>query len=188
MLSGESAVGSYPVDAVAMLARIAAATEPHRRPITPKDLFGAIDLKDKIPAARLTDLAIDTVLEYSSRAFVFARTHSGKTARSIARLRPSAWIIAVSSREQACQQMQFSFGVQAVHETEPPKEWSSYARNWLDAQGLQADLIVLAQGPAAESSDGTYRMEILDLRQSRGNTESTSASGLLSAAATDSSN
>ncbi len=31
MLSGESAMGAYPVESVAMLAKIAAAIEPHRR-------------------------------------------------------------------------------------------------------------------------------------------------------------
>jgi len=89
MLSAESAVGSYPVESVAMLAKIATATEPHRLPIGPKELFGGIDLRDKVPAARLSDLAIDTILQYSLRAVVFVRTQTGTTARSIARLRRS---------------------------------------------------------------------------------------------------
>jgi pyruvate kinase len=38
-LSAESAVGSYPVESVATLARIAVATEPFRAPITPKDML-----------------------------------------------------------------------------------------------------------------------------------------------------
>ena len=39
MLSGESAMGKYPVDAVAMLAKICAAIEPHRQKITVKEMF-----------------------------------------------------------------------------------------------------------------------------------------------------
>jgi hypothetical protein len=49
MLFGESAVGSYPVEAVSILARIAAATELHKPPIHPKDLFEGIDLKIRCP-------------------------------------------------------------------------------------------------------------------------------------------
>ena len=134
MLSAESAIGSYPLESVAMLARIAAATEPYRLPISPQKLFGSIDLKDKVSAAKLSDLAIDTILEYSSRAFVFVRTTSGNTARSIARLRPTAWIIAVSPREEVCRLALFSFGVHAVHEPELPVDWVGYSRNWLHAE------------------------------------------------------
>jgi pyruvate kinase len=166
MLSAESAVGSYPVESVAMLAKIAMATEPHRLPVGPKELFGGIDLRDKIPAARLSDLAIDTILQYSSRAVVFIRTHTGTTARSIARLRPAAWIIAVSSREEVCRQMQFSFGVQAVHEPETPREWISYSRDWLQAHDMEADLVLLAEGSGTEPSD-CYRIEIANLKRMR---------------------
>jgi pyruvate kinase len=164
MLSAESAVGSYPVESVAMLARIAAATEPHLLPIDPKQLFEGIDLRDKVPVARLSDLAIDTILQYSSRAVVFVRTYTGTTARSIARLRPAAWIIAVSSREEACRQMQFSFGVHAVHQPETPRDWISYSRDWLQAHDVEADVLLLAEGSDTGTSN-CYRMEIADLKR-----------------------
>ena len=167
MLSAESAIGNYPVESVAMLAKIATATEPLRLPISPKELFGSIDLKDKVPEARLTDLAIDTILQYSSRAVVFVRTQTGNTARSIVRLRPAAWIIAICPREDACRQMQFSFGVHAVHQLETPREWVAYSRDWLRAHELEADLLVLAEGSDEGTSDGGYRMEIANLKRMR---------------------
>ena len=98
MLSGESAMGDYPVDSVAMLAKIAAAIEPYRTMISARELFRGIDLKGKVPAARLIDLGVETVLEYADAAAVFVLTHNGDTARSIARFRPPIWTIAVSSR------------------------------------------------------------------------------------------
>jgi pyruvate kinase len=167
MLSGESAVGTYPVEAVSMLARIAAATEPYRTPITPQDLFAGINLRDRVPAARLTDLAIETVLDYSSRAFVFVGTNTGNTARSIARLRPAAWIVAVSSREQACRALQFSCGIHAVHEPEAPRDWSAYSQEWLRANRVEADVLVLAEGPAADHTDASYSMVVIDLKRGR---------------------
>jgi pyruvate kinase len=177
MLSGESAVGNYPVEAVSMLARIAVATEPHKPAIQPKDLFEGIDLKNKVPAARLTDLSIATALEYSERSVVFVGTYSGTTARSIARVRPQAWIVAVSSREDTCRHLQFSFGVHAVHEPEAPRGWSTYARDWLKAHGVEADVLVLAEGPAVSHCDASYSMEVIDLKAARVDTHIAAATG-----------
>ena len=70
MLSGESAMGDYPVESVTMLAKIATAVEPERRQIPVRELFQGIDIKDKVPPARLIDLSVETVLEYASPAAV----------------------------------------------------------------------------------------------------------------------
>ncbi|NTU62895.1 MAG: hypothetical protein HGB05_05705, partial [Chloroflexi bacterium] len=91
MLSGESAMGSYPVDSAAMLVKIAAAIEPYRCVISPSDLFRGIDLKGKVPPARLIDLGVETVLEYADPAAVFVPTHGGETARSLARFHLPIW-------------------------------------------------------------------------------------------------
>ena len=45
MLSAESAAGRYPVESVAMLAKIATAIEPTRRPVRVRELFGGFDLR-----------------------------------------------------------------------------------------------------------------------------------------------
>ena len=62
--------------------------------------------------------------------------------------------------------MQFSFGVQAVHEPETPREWISYSRDWLQAHEMEADLVLLAEGSGTETSD-CYRIEIANLKQMR---------------------
>jgi pyruvate kinase len=163
MLSGESAVGSYPVEAVATLARIAGATEPFRTSMSPKELFRGIDLRDKVPTPKLIDLAVERVLEYASRAFVFVPAHSGASARSMARFRLPAWIIAVGSQEAVCRHLQFSSGVYATYEPEVPREWSAYSRHWLQARSLEADLVVLAHGHTGSDADASYRLEIVEL-------------------------
>ena len=80
MLSGESAVGSYLVEAVATLARIAVATEPFRASMSPKEMFKGIDLRDRVPAARLIDVAVETVLQYS-RALLSLYRHTAARER-----------------------------------------------------------------------------------------------------------
>jgi pyruvate kinase len=163
MLSGESAVGSYPVEAVATLARIAAATEPFRASMSPTELFRGIDLRDKVPTPKLIDLAVERVLEYASRAFVFVPAHSGASARSIARFRLPVWIIAVGFQEAACRHLQFSSGVYATYEPEVPQAWGAYTRDWLQAHGLKADFVVLAHGDIATDPGANYSLEIVEL-------------------------
>jgi hypothetical protein len=59
--------------------------------------------------------------------------------------------------------LQFSYGVQAIHETEPPKDWRAYSQGWLQAHGLEANLVVLTQGRTTSESEANYTMEILKL-------------------------
>lgn len=163
MLSGESAMGNYPVESVMMLARIAAAVEPERRQISVKEMFRGMDIRDKVTPARLIDLSVETALEYASPAAVFVPTRSGNTARSIGRFRLPVWIIAVSSQQATCQNLQFSYGVFPVHEKDHPDNWKSYVKEWLQHHEIQGDIVVLTEGPSSKHPDANHRMEIVDL-------------------------
>jgi len=164
MLSGESAMGKYPVDAVAMLAKIAEAIEPHRPAHSMRE-----ELKDlgggKVSLADLIAFSVETTLERISPAVVFVPTRSGYTARSIARFRLPVWIAAVSSQETTCQGLQFSYGVYPVHESEHPEDWNAFARQWLRKHGVEGDLVILTEGPSSKHPETNNRMEIIDLRR-----------------------
>ena len=166
MLSGESAMGNFPVESVTMLVKIAAAVEPERHQIPVREMFHGIDMKDKVPPARLIDLSVESVLEYASPAAVFVPTRSGTTARSIGRFRLPVWVIAVSSQEATCQNLQFSFGVYPVHEKDHPENWKPYIEERLKSYDIRGDLVVLTEGPSTRHPDANYRMEIIDLNKS----------------------
>ena len=163
MLSGESAMGRYPAEAVAMLGKIAEATEPHRRPVTVKDMFQGVDLRGRLRPRHMIALGVEASLQYTSPAAVFVPTRSGTTARSLSRFRLPVWIVAVSSDERTCQHLQFSFGVMPVHETDHPDEWNVYVEQWVRDHELDGDLVVLTQGPSAKHPEANHRMEIIDL-------------------------
>jgi len=163
MLSGESAMGRYPAEAVAMLGKIAEATEPHRRPVTVKDMFQGVDLRGRLRPRHLIALGVEASLQYTSPAAVFVPTRSGTTARSLSRFRLPVWIVAVSSDERTCQHLQFSFGVMPVHETDHPDEWNVYVEQWVRDHELDGDLVVLTQGPSDKDPGANHRMEIIDL-------------------------
>jgi pyruvate kinase len=168
MLSGESAMGKYPVDAVAMLAKIAAATEPRRPPIAVKELYRGIDLTGRIRPEHLIAIGVEACLEYVSPAAVFVPTHGGATARSVARFRFPVWTIAVSSQMATCQQLQFSSGVYSMHEQDHPEDWTAYIKRWLQDHGVDGDLAILTEGPSTKHPEASNRMEIVDLRPKAG--------------------
>jgi len=159
-------MGDYPVESVMMLAKIAAAVEPERRQIPVKEMFQGIDLGGKIKPAHLIAGSVEASLEYVTPAAVFVPTRTGATARSIARFRLPVWIIAVSSQEATCQNLQFSYGVYPVHEKDHPENWKPYVKEWLQRHGIQGDIVVLTEGPSTKHPDANHRMEIIDLRSS----------------------
>jgi pyruvate kinase len=164
MLSAESAMGQYPVESVSMLAKIAAAVEPERRQIPVRELFQGMNIRDKVPPARLIDLSVEAALRYASPAAVFVPTRSGTTARSISRFRLPVWIIAVSSQEATCQNLQFSYGIYPVCEKEHPENWKAYVKDFLKRYNIPGDFIVMTEGPSSKHPDANHRMEIIDLR------------------------
>jgi pyruvate kinase len=163
MLSEESAMGQYPVDAVAMLAKIATAIEPCRANYALGKLPCQVE-GDAAPA--LHDVIASSVVAAVAQvnpAAVFVPTHGGVTARSITRFRLPVWIAAVSSQEATCQQLAFSYGVHAICESEHPEAWKSYVQNWMQTHGMQGDIVILTEGPSTKNPDGNNRMEIIDL-------------------------
>jgi pyruvate kinase len=158
MLSAESAMGRYPVEAVAMLAEIAAATEP-RRPRAPFDRRAPEDVSVRDLIARSIHHAVESL----NPAVVVVPTRSGSMARSVTRFRLPTWILAFSKGHATCQALQFSYGVQPVPVDAEAGDWTPFLRSWIRAQGIKDGLAVLAQGPSEEYPCGNHRMEIVDL-------------------------
>jgi pyruvate kinase len=166
MLSGESAMGRYPVEAVKMLARIARAAEAYRAG-DPVRRYG--DLRGKHGDVGLVDLvalSVNLSLQEVSPAAVMIPTVSGATARHVTRFRLPVWIAAISSEESTCQALQFSYGVHAVHEPQHPTDWNGYAARWLRSEGMDDGLVVLTEGPSPDNPARNHRVEFLDLRRS----------------------
>jgi pyruvate kinase len=101
MLSGETAIGPYPVEAVAVMARIATSVDPHVESSTPVD---ASDSTDAIASAT------HRIAEELGATAVFALTQSGYTARMLARLRPHVQLLAVTPDKAVWRQLALSWG------------------------------------------------------------------------------
>jgi pyruvate kinase len=162
MLSAESAIGKYPVDAVAMLAKVAAATElPHAGDAVVDVLSssaenGGANLRDVIA------LSVARAVKHALPAVALVPTLTGASARSTTRFRLPVWVVAVSPRRSTCEQLQFSYGVHAEH-AEFPGDWRAFAQQWLLDRKLTGQRVLLSGGPSAQHPDATHRMEILEL-------------------------
>ena len=108
MLSGETAVGKYPVDAVKMMAEIAEATEEH--------LNYELHMKKK---KMKQNMDISNAVAFSSVAtasnvgakYILASSISGVTARVVSKYRPECHIIGLSPVEKTLRKMQIFWGV-----------------------------------------------------------------------------
>ena len=163
MLSGESAMGRYPIDAVQMLARIAAEIEPHRPSGPVRDAMRASDRDREVSLADLVSLSVESVVERVTPAAIIVPTRSGYTARNLSRFRLPVWVTAVSSSETTCTGLQFSYGVWPVHQPDHPEDWSQFARAWVQSHGLIGDLAVVTEGPSRRHPEANNRMELIDL-------------------------
>src|SRR6185503_15588166 len=157
MLSGESATGLFPEEAVAMLAKIAAFTEGHRAHTTaPAPRPGRSDRM-----AALVEHAVETV-ECDA---VLVPSRSGATARSIARYKPPVWIVAPSSDPAVSQGLAFSYGVHPVDLTEEPPSWGEFAAQFLGSQGITGSRVLLVTGPSPHPPTASHRIELLRVQK-----------------------
>lgn len=163
MLSGESAMGEYPVDAVKMLAKIAAAVEPHRPRHPLEEVLKTYGRDGDITMVDLISLGVETTLERVTPAALIVPTESGHTARMISRFRLPVWITAVSRHESSCQALEFFYGVYPVHEPEIPDDWKPFARKWVKGHKIEGHIVVLTEGPSKRNPEANNRMELLDL-------------------------
>jgi pyruvate kinase len=161
MLSGESAMGKYPEESVAMLAKIAAYTEAHRPPARLNDLKLMFGRHQPATAAEAIASVVEHALETVRCAAVFVPTRTGTTAQMISRFNPPVWIVALSRDAMVCQGLAFSCGVHAVQLAEDPENWSNFARQWLREHRMPGPVAMLVAGPSTRNPEANYRIEFL---------------------------
>ncbi len=160
MLSAESAMGCYPVEAVEMLAQIAVDTEPCRE----------LAVKEQRMRREKENATLNLIAHCVQQAVnnldpiaVLVPTRSGASARNITRYRLPTWITAFSTEATICQALQLSYGVHPVHlEAEYP-DWGPFCCQWLHDQGFSSGVVVLTQGPSPENPHASHSMEIANL-------------------------
>ena len=107
MLSGETAVGDYPVEVVKTMARICEDTEAN---IDYSTNFKKIDFPITNVADALSHSSVNAAIDLNSKAIVVC-TKTGQTAMMVSRFRPITPIVALVTNEKAYHQLSMSWGV-----------------------------------------------------------------------------
>jgi len=165
MLSGESAMGRYPVESVRMLAAIASVTEPKRPKTRLSDILLAKRraTDEKFNVVDLIALSVHHTSERVRPLAVFVPSSSGSTARNVTRFRLPVWIIAFTPNASTCQALQFSWGIHPIKVENDLPDWNAFIRRWLAGKGEASGLALLTQGPTEQHPCANQRLEILDL-------------------------
>ncbi len=163
MLSGESAMGAFPVESVQMLARIAVEVEATRRQVTVEQMFSGVDLAGKVLPEHLLLVSVEASLNYLKPAAVFTRTEDGASARRLSAFRLPVWTVAISPSQKTVQDLLFSSGVLPVLESKTPDSWLGYVREWVRGNQVAGGFALFTEPPSANGAERCHRLEIMDL-------------------------
>ena len=111
MLSGETASGRYPLEAVETMARIAKRTE---QSLDYEGIFRRKGLHDRIHSADAISHASVQIAHEIDADAILTITESGFTARMIAKYKPQSKVVAVSRVPESVRAMQLYWGVEPI--------------------------------------------------------------------------
>jgi len=111
MLSEETTLGLFPVEAVNVMSRVAREVEC-RKNVAHKESM-VWDKKDIDIVNSVTEAAVHTARDVKAKLIV-ALTHSGFSARMVSRYKPDQVILALSQSDRACNKLALSFGCHPV--------------------------------------------------------------------------
>ena len=161
MLSGETAAGAYPIEAVQTMAKIAERTEQdidYSREFKPRKLAEAPDVTSAISHATCT-----TAADLKAAAIV-AVSKSGRTVSRIAKYLPVCPIIGCPTDERVYRQLNLLWGVTPVvmKEANTADELFDHAVELAEQKGLIArgELVVIAAGVPVGLSGTTNMMKV----------------------------
>jgi pyruvate kinase len=167
MLSAETASGSYPVESVAMMSRIAVEVENERRTLGCGDV-----LEDRIRESYgREEVAVEDVVSLNVidavRAlrprYILTPTHTGRTPRRISRFRPDRWILAFT-RDPAVQHfLTFTYGCCPFLVTTERTDWHDMIFDAVRVLGMAepGDLVILTEGVAPGPVGSTNSLRIV---------------------------
>ncbi|HFK2846995.1 pyruvate kinase [Enterococcus faecalis] len=160
MLSGETAAGDYPLEAVQTMARIAVRTE---ETLVNQDSF-ALKLYSKTDMTEAIGQSVGHTARNLGIQTIVAATESGHTARMISKYRPKAHIVTITFSEQKARSLSLSWGVYATVADKPSStdEMFNLASKVSQEEGYasEGDLIIITAGVPVGEKGTTNLMKI----------------------------
>jgi pyruvate kinase len=167
MLSEETAIGKYPVDAVKMMTRIALTTEHHRKAFG-IPLRAEKDFSQVRPGTKSIEDVVSMNVVESMHAlnahFLLTPTYSGSTARSIARFKPDCWNLAFCRDKRVRDFLILSYGIFPIFISHEIKDWARTMLQFIEKNRLAAkgDTLIMTQGISGKQN-GTNSLRVIRL-------------------------
>lgn len=156
MLSNETAVGKFPVEAVAMMSTIAIRTEKEKLGRNPEETSRSI------PNA--ISKAVGNIAEQIGAAAIMTLTKSGSTARNVSKFRPTTPVIAITPHVDVARQLQMVWGVKPLLMLDLDTTWETFSAALNMAQEKElvspGDLVVLTAGTLQGVSGSTDLLKV----------------------------
>jgi pyruvate kinase len=172
MLSEETAIGKYPVEAAEMAVKIAETIERQRAeevslPDWQRQIRNLAGRK-KVMIEDVISLNVIEAAETLNVRFVLTPTKTGSTPRRISRFKPGCWILSFSREKKVCKILALSYGVLPFLMPNEGGEESSYHSVIKFIQGLgltrKGDKLIITEGttPGREGG-GTNSLRVISL-------------------------
>ena len=169
MLSEETAMGQYPIEATRMMTNIAVSTERQYR-----DFYHHSTLSDYLRHSfrqkkpTVEDVISMNAIESSQilRAkYILTPTESGNTTRRISRFKPNCWILSFTVEPKTAQFLAFSYGVVCYLMSGKNQQNHKQIMNILKQQNLiqPGDQLILTEGIARREKGGTDSFRIISV-------------------------
>ncbi len=133
MLSGETAVGEYPLEAVEMMSRIAAEAEEAVHSIDRGNLTELMSHRWAEPVTEAVTCGAGAAAEHLQATIIVVATHSGRTAMAVSQQRRPIPIVALTDDIRTARRMCLMWGVTPVHcgaVHRPPEELLQFVVEW----------------------------------------------------------
>ncbi|MEO1180371.1 MAG: pyruvate kinase [Cyanobacteria bacterium J06636_28] len=157
MLSNETAVGEYPVEAVATMAKIALRTEKEQ-----STKNSEIGTSRTIPNA--ISRAVGQIASQLNAAAIMSLTKTGSTARNVSKFRPPTPILAVTPHVEVARRLQLVWGVKPLLVVDLPSSNQTFqsAVNVAQEKSLldDGDLVVMTAGTLQGVSGSTDLIKV----------------------------
>lgn len=164
MLSGETAAGAYPVEAVKTMARIAQRTEDA---IDYNGRLKKIKNKEKADITTAISHATCTTAQDLQASAIITVTMSGFTADMISRYRPQAPIIGCCVNPRVCRQLSLSWGVMPIliEKEDTAEDLYEEATRAAEKAGYikKGDVVVLTAGVPLGVSGNTNTIRVIEV-------------------------
>lgn len=164
MLSGESAAGKYPVEAVATMAQIAERTEQHT---SYRDRFYKTEFKIRNNLDAISHATCAMAIDVDAKGIVVCSV-SGKTAGMVSRYRCPTDIVGMTTNERVWRRLSLSWGVTPVLADEYSSMDVMFYNGLANAKkylGLkEGDTVVLTGGPinGKRGNTNTIKVEVIE--------------------------